>query len=274
MRASLRFALSLIWKKPRGDKTFDTNVKGYFLFAQAVGRQMIDQGQGGKIVNITSVSVHESGEHKVHYCASKAAVGSLTKGLALEFARFGIRVNAVEPGSVDTLIVKDDYLAGTLATLQTNPGLPINRIAKGSDMVGAVLFLCSEAAAYMTGASILVDGGGYAGSQLPDDCAARVRERQAVIEARPVFFATEAQRAQRRAIAEPARCRLSASRRRGDFYSANEVRQSRFAGHVDLEYSHSVLRRVKQQHRDFREKRTHHGQCQLYWKHKQHIVIV
>ena len=151
------------------DKTFDTNVKGYFLFAQAVGRQMIDQGQGGKIVNITSVSVHESGEHKVHYCASKAAVGSLTKGLALEFARFGIRVNAVEPGSVDTLIVKDDYLAGTLATLQTDPGLPINRIAIGSDMMGAVLFLCSEAAAYMTGASILVDGGGYAGSQLPDD---------------------------------------------------------------------------------------------------------
>ena len=81
------------------DKTFDTNVKGYFLFAQAVARQMIKQGQGGNIVNITSVSVHESGEHKVHYCASKAAVGSLTKGLALELARYGIRVNAVEPGA-------------------------------------------------------------------------------------------------------------------------------------------------------------------------------
>ena len=61
------------------DKTFDTNVKGYFLFAQAVARQMIKQRQGGNIVNVTSVSVHESGEHKVHYCASKAAVGSLTK---------------------------------------------------------------------------------------------------------------------------------------------------------------------------------------------------
>ncbi len=151
------------------DKTFDTNVKGYFLFAQAVARQMIAQGQGGNIVNVTSVSVYESGEHKVHYCASKAAVGSLTKGLALELARFDIRVNSIEPGTVDTLIVKDDYLAGLLASLQENPGTPINRLARGSDMVGAVLFLCSEAASYMTGASILVDGGGYAGSQLPDD---------------------------------------------------------------------------------------------------------
>ena len=127
------------------------------------------QGRGGSIVNVTSVSVYESGEHKVHYCASKAAVGSLTRGLALEFARYGIRVNAVEPGAVDTLIVKDDYLAGLLATMQKDPGLPINRLAEGKDLVGATLFLCSEAASYITGASILVDGGGYAGSQMPDD---------------------------------------------------------------------------------------------------------
>ena len=151
------------------DATFDTNVKGYFLFAQAAARQMIAQGQGGSIINVSSVSVHESGEHKVHYCASKAAVGSLTKGLALELARFGIRVNSIEPGTVDTSIVKDGYLSGLIESMSENPGLPLNRLARGSDMVGAVLFLCSEAAAYMTGAAILVDGGGYAGSQLPDD---------------------------------------------------------------------------------------------------------
>ncbi|MCY4060857.1 MAG: SDR family NAD(P)-dependent oxidoreductase [Chloroflexi bacterium] len=150
------------------DVTFDTNVKGYFLFAQAVARHMIAQGRGGNIVNVTSVSVHESGEHKAHYCASKAAVGSLTKGLALELARYGIRVNAVEPGAVDTLIVKDAYLAGLMESLKENPGTPINRLADGLDMVGAVLFLCSEAADYMTGSSILVDGGGLAGSQMPD----------------------------------------------------------------------------------------------------------
>ena len=151
------------------DATFDTNVKGYFLFAQAAARQMIAQGHGGSIINVTSVSVHESGEHKVHYCASKAAVGSLTKGLALELARFGIRVNSIEPGTVDTNIVKDDYLAGLIESARENPGLPVNRLARGSDMVGVVLFLCSEAAAYMAGAAILVDGGGYAGSQLPED---------------------------------------------------------------------------------------------------------
>ncbi|MCY3781816.1 MAG: SDR family NAD(P)-dependent oxidoreductase [Chloroflexi bacterium] len=149
------------------DKTFDTNVKGYFLFAQAAARQMIAQGQGGNIVNLTSVSVHRSGEHKAHYCASKAAVGSLTKGLALELARFGIRVNAVEPGTADTLIVKDAYLAGMMDSLAKNPGTPINRLAIGRDMVGAVMFLCSKAADYMTGSSIMVDGGAFAGSQMP-----------------------------------------------------------------------------------------------------------
>lgn len=151
------------------DATFDTNVKGYFLFAQAVARRMIAKGQGGTIVNVTSVSAHTSGEHKAHYCASKAAVGSLTKGLALEFARYGIRVNAVEPGAVDTLIVKDAYLAGFMETLQQDPGTPINRLALGRDLVGAVMFLCSEAANFMTGSSILVDGGGFAGSQLPEN---------------------------------------------------------------------------------------------------------
>lgn len=151
------------------DATFDTNVKGYFLLAQAVARRMIAKGQGGTIVNVTSVSAHTSGEHKAHYCASKAAVGSLTKGLALEFARYGIRVNAVEPGAVDTLIVKDAYLAGFMETLQQDPGTPINRLALGRDLVGAVMFLCSEAANFMTGSSILVDGGGFAGSQLPEN---------------------------------------------------------------------------------------------------------
>ena len=150
------------------DRTFDTNVKGYFLCTQAVARHMIASGRGGSIVNISSVSVHESGQHKVHYCASKAAVGSLTKGLALELGRQGIRVNAVEPGAVDTLIVKDEYLKDVLAAWDEDPGLPLNRIAKAEDMVGAALFLCSDAAAYITGASILVDGGGFAGDLLPD----------------------------------------------------------------------------------------------------------
>lgn len=161
------------------DRTFDTNVKGCFLFAQTVAQRMIAQGQGGNIVNVSSVSAHESGEHKAHYCASKAAVGSLTKGLALELARYGIRVNAVEPGTVDTPIVKEAYLAGLIKSWTENPGTPINRLASGGDMVGAVMFLCSEAANYITGSSVLVDGGGFAGDQLPREVLRKYEKAKA-----------------------------------------------------------------------------------------------
>jgi NAD(P)-dependent dehydrogenase (short-subunit alcohol dehydrogenase family) len=160
------------------NRTFDTNVKGYFLFAQAVVRQMIRMEIKGVVVNVSSISAHQSGEHKAHYCASKAAVGSLTKGMALEFSRYGIRVNAIEPGTVDTPIVKEAYIQPVIEAARKNHGTPINRMATGDDMAGAALFLCSGASSYMTGASILVDGGALAGSLLPDSViAAYKRER-------------------------------------------------------------------------------------------------
>ena len=87
----------------------------------------------------------------------------------MELARYDIRVNAIEPGTVDTPIIKEAYMADVIERLKQNPGLPINRRASAGDMVGAVMFLCSEAASYMTGSSILVDGGGLAGGQLPQD---------------------------------------------------------------------------------------------------------
>jgi NAD(P)-dependent dehydrogenase (short-subunit alcohol dehydrogenase family) len=146
------------------DRTFDTNVRGYFLFAQAFGRQRVQRRTGGAIVNVASISVHVSGENKVHYCASKAAVGSLTKGLALEFSRHGIRVNSVEPGTIDTRIVADQPgIQRLVEAARDNPHLPINRLGQGDDLVGATLFLCSDAASYITGSAILVDGGDLAG---------------------------------------------------------------------------------------------------------------
>lgn len=151
------------------DRTFDTNVRGYFLFAQAFGRHLTQRGTGGAIVNVSSISVHVSGENKVHYCASKAAVGSLTKGLALEFSRHGIRVNSVEPGTIDTRIVADQPgIQRLVEAARDNPGLPINRLGRGEDLVGATLFLCSDAASYITGSAILVDGGDRAGSLSAD----------------------------------------------------------------------------------------------------------
>jgi NAD(P)-dependent dehydrogenase (short-subunit alcohol dehydrogenase family) len=150
------------------DRTFDTNVRGYFLFAQAFGRHLARRGTGGAIVNVASISVHVSGENKVHYCASKAAVGSLTKGLALEFSRHGIRVNSVEPGTIDTRIVADQPgIQRLVEAARDNPRLPINRLGRGDDLVGATLFLCSDAASYITGSAILVDGGDLAGNLSP-----------------------------------------------------------------------------------------------------------
>lgn len=151
------------------DATFDVNVRGQFLAAQAfvnvaAGLPRIPRA----IVNVSSISVHKSGELKAHYVASKAAVGSLTKGMALEFSRFGIRVNAVEPGTIDTGIVAGQAdIQKLVDDARGNPGLPINRLGKGDDLAGAALFLLSDAAAYITGAAILVDGGELAGGLLP-----------------------------------------------------------------------------------------------------------
>lgn len=151
------------------DRTFDVNVRGYFLFAREVGRHMRTRGAGGSIVNVSSISVHVSGEKKAHYAASKAAIGSLTKGMALEFARHNIRVNAVEPGTIDTGITADQPTIQALVDAgRSNPGLPINRFGTGDDIAGATLFLCSDAASYITGSALLIDGGDLAGSQLAD----------------------------------------------------------------------------------------------------------
>lgn len=157
------------------DRTFDTNVKGYFLMAKAVAAKMIERGQGGCIVQISSISAHTSGEHKVHYCASKAAGASLSMGLALELAEYGIRVNTVECGGFDTDIVKEDYMQDYIVELRKNPGLPLNRLGLPPDAVGATLFLCTKQAAYITGSAIRVDGGAMAGGLLPESVKSTYR---------------------------------------------------------------------------------------------------
>lgn len=161
------FARVLDLSADEWDRTFDTNVRGYFLFAREVGRHMKGR-QGGNIVNVSSTSTHVSGEKKVHYAASKAAVGSLTKGLALEFSRYGIRVNSVEPGTIDTAIVSSQpEIQALVEAARANPNLPINRLGMADDVAGAALFLCSDAASYITGCAIRIDGGNLAGSLLP-----------------------------------------------------------------------------------------------------------
>lgn len=155
------------------DRTMAVNAKGYFLVGQAVARQMIRQGNGGRIINVSSVCAEISGEEKVHYCASKAAVKLLTQGMALELARYGINVNALAPGTVDTDIIRQENIQRLVEHERSHSSIPWGRMASADDLAGAAVFLASDDSAYMTGASVVVDGGILAGTGLPPEFRAR-----------------------------------------------------------------------------------------------------
>jgi len=149
------------------DRTYAVNVKGYFLFSKAVVRTMIDAKRPGSIINITSISAEQCGEWKVHYCASNAARKMLTKGFALELAKHGIRVNAVAPGDIESDIVRDPKVQDILDEIDFGQFAPLGRRGKPQDITGACLFLASDHAAYITGSTILIDGGAYSGVYFP-----------------------------------------------------------------------------------------------------------
>lgn len=139
------------------DEILAVNLTGTFLASQAVGRQMIRQG-GGKIINISSIGGAVGLSRLAAYAASKGGIHQLTRALAIDWARYGILVNAVAPAFVET-----DMTAG----LRQHPDLseeirqqiPLGRFAQPEDVVGAVLFLASDAANYITGHCLAVDGG-------------------------------------------------------------------------------------------------------------------
>jgi 3alpha(or 20beta)-hydroxysteroid dehydrogenase len=135
------------------DDLMEVNARGSFLGIRAVAPTMMEQG-GGAIVNIGS-AVALSGYHAVAYGVSKWALRGLTKAAALEFAGAGIRVNAVHPGIVDTPMVAANPRQRDAVTAVT----PIGRPASTADIAHVVLFLLSDAASYLTGADIPVDGG-------------------------------------------------------------------------------------------------------------------
>jgi NAD(P)-dependent dehydrogenase (short-subunit alcohol dehydrogenase family) len=147
-------------------RTLDVNVSGYFHFGQAAARQMVEQGTGGAIINVTSISAEISGELKTHYSVTKAADKMLTLGMALELGRHGIRVNAIAPGTIDTGIVRDPAIQAKVDRTDWTTTLPLGRIGTAEDVAGVAVFLASEESAYITGATILVDGGALAGTLL------------------------------------------------------------------------------------------------------------
>ncbi|WP_336811536.1 SDR family NAD(P)-dependent oxidoreductase [Bosea sp. MMO-172] len=139
------------------DAVLDTNLKGVFLVAQAVGRGMRESGKGGAIVNIASILGHRVAGGVSAYAASKAGVIQLTKALALEWARDGIRVNALCPGYIETDINRDFF--ATEAGLNLIRRIPQRRLGQPEELDGALLLLASAAGSYITGATIEVDGG-------------------------------------------------------------------------------------------------------------------
>jgi NAD(P)-dependent dehydrogenase (short-subunit alcohol dehydrogenase family) len=133
------------------DLTFDVDVRGSFLAAQAAARRMKDQGRGS-IVNITSVHEHIPRPGFAVYAAAKAALGMLSRSLALELAELGIRVNSVAPGVIATPRNEED-------AEQLDPQVPLGRPGKPEEVAALVAWLCSEEAAYVTGSSFVIDGG-------------------------------------------------------------------------------------------------------------------
>lgn len=139
------------------DRVLDTNLKGCFLVAQAVARRLIAAGRPGAIVNIASIAGLHPSRGLSAYGASKAGLIQLTKTLALEWARYGIRVNALCPGYIETDINRE-FLA-TEAGQAMVRRIPQRRLGTPQGLDGALLLFASDAGAYITGATLAVDGG-------------------------------------------------------------------------------------------------------------------
>ncbi len=143
--------------EPLWDAVVDTNLKGAFLVAQQAARAMMAAGNGGSIVNIASILGHSPSKTLGPYCAAKAGLLRLTETMALEWARFGIRVNAISPGFYRTEI--NDAFMDTEQAERLRLAIPQKRMGNHDDLAGALLLLASDAGRYMTGSNITVDGG-------------------------------------------------------------------------------------------------------------------
>jgi NAD(P)-dependent dehydrogenase (short-subunit alcohol dehydrogenase family) len=150
------------------DRTIDINLKGTWMCLKYELQQMLKQGRGGVIVNNASISGFIGSYGSATYAASKHGVLGLTKAAALEVARNGIRVNAVCPAAVETPMA--DRLFGAPEVRKKVLGFyPIARFGKPIEVAEAVLWMCSGAAGFMTGQSLVLDGGFLAGPNVPPE---------------------------------------------------------------------------------------------------------
>jgi NAD(P)-dependent dehydrogenase (short-subunit alcohol dehydrogenase family) len=152
-------------------RVLSVDLDGPFLCAQGAARRMLAAGRGGRIINITSVHEHAPRVGSGAYCAAKGGLGLLTKVMAQELAGAGITVNAVAPGEIATAMTGNEDVDPRTVS---RPGIPVGRPGDANEVAAVVALLASPAAAYVTGASWLVDGGmllmaPQAGSHLESD---------------------------------------------------------------------------------------------------------
>jgi glucose 1-dehydrogenase len=140
------------------DRVIDINLKGPYLCGQAVARHMVERSIHGSIVNIASINSEVAFKGQAHYVSSKGGLRMLTRAMAIDLAPYGIRVNAVGPGVIDTPMT-----ARSLSTPDVREwmmaNIPLKRVGQPRDVANVALFLASDESSYMTGSIVFVDGG-------------------------------------------------------------------------------------------------------------------
>ena len=141
------------------DLVFDVNVRAPFFLAQKFAANLIREGATGSIVNVSSLSAHVTRSGVSHYQSSKAALNMMSKSLASELAPYGIRVNTVSPGLTKTNANREQWETLSDVWTERTKHIPLGRAGIPEDIAGAIVFLASPHASYITGAEIVVDGG-------------------------------------------------------------------------------------------------------------------
>lgn len=145
-------------------KTVDINLNGSFFAIQAAAKQMKAQGKGGSIIGILSISALVGGSRQTHYTPTKAGIVSLIQSTACALGPFGIRCNAILPGTIQTVLNEEDLKDQAKRTYMEGR-IPLGRLGVTQDIAGPAVFLASDMSGYMNGAQLLVDGGAFVNFQ-------------------------------------------------------------------------------------------------------------